>query len=317
MSRILITRRLPQPALDKLAAHFDEVEVNPLGRDWDKEELIAALRCCDVLLCLLTNPVDKEVIDSNPNLKGICNYAVGFNNIDLDYAAARGIVVTNTPDVLTETTADLAWALLMAAARRVVEGDALIRKGAFRGWEPMLLLGRDIHGKTLGIIGLGRIGLAVARRAVGFGMKIIYHNSNCPVPDLDFPAACVELDTLFRAADFISIHAPLTPQTRHLVGARELSLMKPTSVLINTARGPIVDEQALVQALKNGRIFAAGLDVFEDEPALADGLPDLPNVVLAPHIGSASIETRTAMALLAADNAIAILRGERPPTPVN
>jgi len=316
MPGILITRRIPLPGIDKLKTVFSEVQVFEQDRDMTKVEIIDAMQGCDILLSMLTNPIDKEVIDSNPNLKGVCNYAVGYNNIDIAHATSKGIVVTNTPDVLTETTADLTWALIMSAARRVIEGDKLMRSGAFAGWEPLMLLGQDIHHKTLGIIGMGRIGMAVAARAVGFGMRIIFHNSDCPVIDLPFKAECVELDVLLKEADFITIHAPLTSQTRHLIGEREFGLMKQTAVLINTARGPIVEEAALVKALQTGSIFAAGLDVYEIEPKLAEGMAALPNVVLLPHIGSASIETRTAMALLAADNAIAIIKGEKALTPV-
>lgn len=316
MSRIFVTRKIPQPGIDKLKSAFDDVEVWPWDRDLTKAELIEHMHGCNALLSMLTNPLDREVIDSNPHLKGICNYAVGFNNIDVEYAHSKGIAVTNTPDVLTETTADLTWALIMSAARRLLEGDQMMRSGSFAGWEPLMLLGRDVHHKILGIIGMGRIGMAVAARAVGFGMRIIFHNSNCPVDNLPFEAECVELETIYKEADFITIHAPLTPQTRHLIGAKELGLMKRTAVLINTARGPIIDERALVRALQEHQIFAAGLDVYEFEPALAEGLKDLPNVVLLPHIGSASIETRTNMALLAAENAIAILHGQKPKTPV-
>lgn len=280
------------------------------------DEIIDAMQGCDILICMLTNQIDKRVIDSNPNLKGICNYAVGFNNIDITHANTKGIIVCNTPDALTESTADLTWALIMSASRRIVEGDRLIRSGNFPGWEPMLLLGRDVYQKTLGIIGMGRIGMAVARRATGFNMKIVYNKSSGPVSDLPFEAEFVSLDSLLRESDIITIHAPLTPATRHLIGEQEFDMMKRTAVLVNTARGLIVDEKALVRALKEGKIFAAGLDVFENEPSLEDGLADLPNVVIEPHIGSATIETRTAMALLAADNAIAILQDREPPAKV-
>jgi glyoxylate reductase len=316
MSRVVVTRNIPQPGIDRLKQVFSEVEVFPYDRDVTKAELIDIMKGCDVLLCLLTSPIDKEVIDSNPNLKGICNYAVGFNNIDISYANSKGIIVCNTPDVLTETTADLTWALIMSACRRVLESDKLMRSGTFSGWEPMMMLGRDIYGKTLGIIGMGRIGQAVAMRATGFGMRIIYNKHSGPASDLPFKAEFVEFETLLKEADIISIHTPLTPQTRHLIGYKELAMMKRTTVLINTARGPIIDEKALVKALKNGDIFAAGLDVYENEPKMEDGLADLPNVVLLPHIGSATIETRTAMSLLAAENAIAIMQGKKPPTPI-
>lgn len=316
MSRIFITRTIPQPGIDRLKQVFDDVEVYPFERDITKTELISLMKECDVLLCLLTNIIDKEVIESNPKLKGICNYAVGFNNIDIPYAVSKGITVCNTPDVLTETTADLTWALIMSACRRVLEGDKLMRSGSFLGWEPMMLMGMDVYGKTLGILGMGRIGQAVAKRATGFGMRIIYSKQSGPYSDLPFMAEYVDLETLFKESDIISIHAPLTPQTRHLIGYSELLKMKQTAVLINTARGPIIDEKALVKALKNGDIFSAGLDVYENEPLLTDELVELSNVVLLPHIGSATIETRTNMALLASENAIAIMQGSKPPTPV-
>jgi glyoxylate reductase len=316
MSRILVTRQLPQPAIDKLKVQFDEVEVFAEDRDMTKQEIINSMRGCEVLLSMLTNPVDKELMESNPNLKGVCNYAAGYNNIDTTYARQAGIKVCNTPDVLTESTADLTWALMLAAGRRVAEGDRLMRKKGFPGWEPMTLLGMDIYGKTLGIVGLGRIGLAVATRACGFGMKVLYYKASGPAVVLSIKAEFVPKDRLFREADFISIHTPLAPGTRHLIGEKELKLMKPTAVLVNTSRGAVIDEEALVKALKNGTIFAAGLDVYENEPALAEGLSKLPNAVLLPHIGSASIETRTAMALLAADNAIAVLKGKTPPKEV-
>ncbi len=316
MSRIFITRLIPQPAIDKLKQVFTDVQVFAWDRNMTTNEIISGMKKCDVLLCMLTNPIDKAVIDSNPSLRGICNYAVGYNNIDIDYAASKGIIVCNTPDVLTESTADLTWALIMSASRRIVEGDMLMREGKFPGWEPMLLLGRDVYKKTLGIIGMGRIGQAVAKRAIGFGMKIIYYKSSGKIDNLPFEAEFVSFETLLMNADIISIHAPLTPQTRHLIGENEFKLMKPTAVLVNTARGAIVDEKSLVNALRDKVIFSAGLDVFENEPILAAGLVDVPNVVLLPHIGSASIETRTSMALLAAENAIAVIQGKEPPAMV-
>ncbi len=312
MSRVFVTRRIPQPGIDRLKEHFTDVEVFAGDRDMDKREIIAFMKRCEVLLSMLTNPIDRDVLESNPELKGVCNYAAGYNNIDLTFARQVGIKVCNTPDVLTESTADLAWALMLSVARRVMEGDRMMRQEGFPGWEPMLLLGMDLHHKTLGILGMGRIGQAVAARAIGFGMRVIYHKPSGPLSDLPFKAEFVPRDTLLKEADFISIHVPLTPGSRHMIGEREFGLMKNTAVLVNTARGPIVDEKALVNALKDGQIFGAGLDVFENEPALEPGLTGLPNVVLLPHIGSASIETRTAMALLAADNAIAVLKGEKP-----
>ena len=316
MSRIFITRQIPQPAIERLKQVFTDVAFFATDRNMTTAELISSMQNCDVLLCMLNNVIDKTVIDANPNLKGICNYAVGYNNIDIPYAVSKGIIVCNTPDVLTETTADLAWALIMAASRRIVEGDRFTRQGKFTSWEPMQLLGRDVYNKTLGVIGMGRIGMAVAKRALGFGMKIIYYKTTGAISDLPFPAEFTDFDALLKESDIISIHVPLTNQTRHLISKREFNLLKHTAVLINTARGPIVDEKALVDALKEGRIFAAGLDVFENEPALEKGLADLPNVVIVPHIGSATIETRTAMALLAAENAIAVLKGTEPPARV-
>ncbi len=249
----------------------------------------------------------------------ISNYAVGYDNIDVAAATARGILVCNTPGVLTETTADLAWALLMAAARRVVAADGYLRAGKWRSWSPQLMLGQDVHGATLGIVGFGRIGQAVARRAQGFGMRILYH-------DLERKAQAEEavgaefagLRDLLRASDFVSVHTPLTEETHHLIGSEELALMKPTAVLINTARGPVVDGGAVAEALRERRIFAAALDVFEREPpAPDDPLLKLDNAVVVPHIASASVATRTRMAMMAAENLLAGLRGERPPHLVN
>ena len=317
MPKILVTRRIPQPALDLLQTAFDEVVLHPHDRNISKAEILAQIPDCDALLCMLTNPVDREVLDAGVRLKVVSNYAVGYNNIDVDYATQKHIAVCNTPGVLTETTADLTWSLIMAACRRLVEGDKMMREQRFPGWEPMLLLGVDIYGKTLGIIGLGRIGEAVARRAAGFNMRILYYEVTGPRSDLTIIAEYVDLPTLFTEADIITLHTPLTTQTHHLIEESAFALMKPSAVVVNTARGPIIDETALVKALRERRIFAAGLDVYEHEPALAPGLADLPNVVLAPHIGSASIETRTRMALLAAQNAIAVIRGETPPASVN
>ncbi len=316
MPSIYLTRRIPQPAIDRLQEVFT-VRLNPHDRVLSPAELLWEVRDCDALLCLLTDRIDRAVIDAAPRLKCIANYAVGFNNIDLDYASARGIVVCNTAGVLTESTADLAFALILSSARRIVEGDIFTRGGLFRGWEPMLMLGQDVHHKTLGLIGMGRIASAVARRATGFDMRIIYHSRSTPKGNI--PASChpVSLHQLLREADIISIHVPLTAETRHMLGKQELDMMKPTAVLINTARGPVVDEAALAEALASGKLAAAGLDVYENEPEIHPDLLKLPNVVLLPHIGSASITTRTAMGMLAANNAIAVIRGEEPPSRVN
>jgi glyoxylate reductase len=284
-----------------------------------KEELLAGTRGNDGLLCLLTDTIDAEVLDLQPRLKVVSNYAVGFNNVDVAAATARGIPVTNTPGVLTETTADFAWTLLMATARRVVEADRFTREGRFTQWEPMLLLGTDIHGKTLGLVGAGRIGLAMARRAGGFGMTVLYHDVHDPPADLvqELGLHKVSLDDLLQRADYVSIHAPYMPATHHLIGAAELARMRPDAYLINTARGPLVDEAALVEALRRRRIAGAGLDVYEHEPALAPGLAELPNVVLAPHIASASLATRTRMGMVAVENLLAVLNGGRAPFTVN
>lgn len=315
--KIFVTRKIPQPGLDMLKEHY-EVIVNPHNRVLSKDELLDGVRTADGLLCLLTDDITTEVMDVNPNLKIISNYAVGYNNIDVEAATKRGIQVTNTPGVLTDTTADLAWALIMAVGRRVVEGDVFTREGRFEGWDPMLLLGTDITGKTLGIIGMGRIGQAVARRAIGFDMRILYHDmAPVPVAEEEYQAEFVALDELLRQSDFVTIHAPLTDETRHMIGRRELSVMKTTAYLVNTARGPLVDEEALVEALRDGIIAGAGLDVYENEPRLASGLGELPNAVLLPHLGSATLETRTKMATMAAANLVAALEGKRPPHIVN
>ncbi len=271
----------------------------------------------EALLCLLTDNIDRELLDAAPMLKCVSNLAVGYNNIDLDHANARNIVVCNTPGVLTESTADLTWALLLACARRVVESDRYVREGRFEGWGPMLMMGVDVFDKTLGIIGMGRIGSAVARRAEGFGQRVLWFDPLVDPKTVSPDYERTDLRHLCETSDFISIHVPLTPATQHLIGAELLSLMRPTAVLINTARGPVVDEAALIEALRENRIAAAGLDVYEREPDIPAELLALDNAVLLPHIGSASVETRTKMALLAAENAIAVIQGKEPPARVN
>ncbi|MDD3465017.1 MAG: D-glycerate dehydrogenase [Candidatus Cloacimonetes bacterium] len=314
--KIFITRNIPQPALNRLAEVFD-ISIHANDKAISRQQLMEAVKDMDVLLCLLTDIIDKELMEAAPRLKCVSNLAVGFNNIDLEYARSRNIAVCNTPGVLTETTADLTWALLLACARRVVEADNYARSGRFEGWEPLLMLGVDVFSKTLGIIGMGRIGNAVARRAEGFGMKVLWFDPQVDPKTVSDKYERADLRHLCSSSDFISIHAPLTPDTHHLVNAELLSLMRPTAVLINTARGPIVDEEALIKALRDKKIAAAGLDVFENEPEIPAELLELENAVLLPHIGSASIETRTKMALMAAENAIAVIQGTEPPARVN
>lgn len=313
---IFVTRILPRPALDRLAEVFD-LRLNELDRPLTPAELRGGIADADALLCLLTDSVDADLISAAPRLRVISNYAVGYNNIDVEFATRRGIAVCNTPGVLSESTADLAWALIMSCARRIVESDRFVREGRFSGWEPLLFLGNDIHAKTLGIVGMGRIGQVVAKRASGFEMRVLYHDPSADTHALPPSWQAVELSYLLQNSDFVSLHAPLTPQTRHLIGAEQLALMKPTAVLINTARGPIIDESALIAALRERRIAAAGLDVFEAEPHIPPELLELDNAVLLPHIGSASVETRTRMGLLAAENAIAVVTGKDAPARVN
>ena len=284
-----------------------------------KAELIRQLRGRDGLICHIISVLDEEVFAACEGLKVVANVAVGFNNIDVAAARRRGIVVTNTPDVLTETTADFAWALLMSAARRVVEADAFVRSGEWKVWRWDLLWGADIHGKTLGVVGFGRIGRAVARRARGFGMRVLYCDTvrADAATERELNATATDLESLLRESDFVSLHTLLAPETRHLINERTLRLMKPTAILINAARGPVVDEAALVRALSERWIAGAGLDVFEDEPRIHPGLIPLRNVTLAPHIASASSDTRISMATLAVRNCLAVLDGKPPLTPVS
>ncbi|MDP9382231.1 MAG: D-glycerate dehydrogenase [Chloroflexota bacterium] len=282
-----------------------------------RDELLRGIASADALLSLLTDRIDRELIAAAPRLRVIANHAVGYENIDIAAATERSILVTNTPDVLTETTADFAWALLLAAARRIPEGIQYVREGRWRTWGPELLLGPDVYGATLGLVGLGRIGAAVARRAQGFDMRVLYHTPT-PHPDRAEGAQWTELDTLLTESDFVSIHTPLTPDTRGLLDARRLALMKPTAVLVNTARGPVVDTHALYEALRDRKLFAATLDVTDPEPLPADHpLLSLPNCTVVPHIASASYATRERMARMAAANILAVLGGELPPNLVN
>lgn len=314
--KVYITREIPEEGIELLQKYFD-VEINKEDRTLSKLELIDKIKDKDGVLCMLVDVIDKEVMDNAGNVKIFANYAVGFNNIDIKEAKNRGIFVTNTPDVLTDATADLAWALLFAAARRVVESDKFMRNGNYKEWTPKLFLGQDITGKTLGIIGLGRIGKAFAKKSKGFDMNILYYNrSRDEKFEQKYGAKYVDIDALLKESDFISIHLPLTEETKHLIGENEFNKMKKTAILINTARGPIIDEKALVSALKTGRIVAAGLDVYEREPEFEMELKDLDNVVMLPHIGSATFDTRTNMALMAAQNILEVLNGNAPLNPV-
>lgn len=315
---IYVTRQIPAAGLEILKREAGGFEINAADNPHSTEELKAKVAGRDGVVCLLTDIMNAEVFDAaGPSLKVVANVAVGYNNIDVKAAAARGIIVTNTPGVLTDTTADLAWALLLASARRLGESERVVRAGKWPGWGILQFLGQDISGKTLGIVGAGRIGWAVAKRAKGFDMPVLY-TSRSPKPEMDeLGAKHVDLDICLKQSDFVSLHVPLTAETRHLIGKRELEMMKPTAHLINTARGPVIDEAALVDALKSRRIAGAALDVYEEEPRIHPGLFELENAVLAPHIGSATTETRGKMARMAAENCIAVLQGRKPPNPVN
>ncbi len=270
------------------------------------------------LITYLSDPINKEVIDSGKNLKIIANYGAGFNNIDFNHAKSCGIWVTNTPGVLHETTADLTWALILGIARQIVPSDRYTREGKFTGWGAKLFLGGDVYGKTLGVIGCGEIGRAVARRALGFGMKVLYHNRNRLSVELEqsLNASYVSLEELLRESDFISLHVPLTEETRYMIGKKQFEMMKPTTYFIHTARGKVVDDQALLDALKSGQIAGAGLDVYENEPEITEGMLEIDNLIVLPHIGSASVETRDRMAMLVAENVSNVLSGKEPRTPV-
>ena len=316
--KVYVTRLLPKPAMERIYASCDaktwEGELPP-----PREVILENVADGDGLLSLLTDKIDAEVMDKAPRLKVISNCAVGFDNIDIAAATKRGIVVGNTPGVLTETTADFAFALLMASARRIVEGDKLVRAGEWKTWGPMILLGQDVHAATLGIIGLGRIGAAVARRAKGFGMKTRYFDVNRKLQaEQELGVEFTDLDRVLSESDFLTIHTNLTPETHHLIGAKEFEKMKRNCILVNTSRGPIVDNMALYEALRDGKIAYAALDVTDPEP-IPKGHPllTLQNVIIVPHIASASVATRTKMGMMAADNLIAGLKGEMPPNAVN
>ena len=319
MYDVYVTRMVPEANLERLRQLFD-VEINAMDRPLTREELLAKVAGRDGIISFLTDRIDGELLDAaGPQLKIVANFAVGFNNLDVEAATRRGIVLTNTPGVLDDATATLTLALLLATARRVVEADRYIRAGRWTSaWSPTFFVGQDVAGKALGIVGAGRIGRNVARKARAFDMRILYTKRH---RDEDFEretgAVFMDKDRLLAEADFVSLHVPLLPETHHYIGARELSTMKPSAILINASRGPVVDEKALVEALRNGTIWGAGLDVFEDEPALAPGLAELENVVIVPHIASATPATRTAMGDAAIDNLVAVLSGEPPPSCVN
>ncbi|MFQ6049341.1 MAG: 2-hydroxyacid dehydrogenase [Phycisphaerae bacterium] len=316
---VYVTRMIPQDGLEILRRSCREVQVNPHDRALSRQELLAAVQGRDGVLCTLNDTIDEQVLSAaGPQCKVFANLAVGFDNIDVGAATRRGVLITNTPGVLTDATAELAWALLLAVTRRIVEADRFFRSGRWTGWGPMQFLGGDLSGRTLGIVGAGRIGTAVARKSRGFDMNLLYCD---PVVnetlERELRARRVDIRSLFAESDFISIHVALTAQTRHLVNAELLALMKPTAYLVNTSRGPVVDEEALVRALKQGRIAGAALDVYENEPRPAPGLTELDNVVCVPHIGSASHQTRGKMARMAAENLVAALMGRRPANLVN
>jgi lactate dehydrogenase-like 2-hydroxyacid dehydrogenase len=316
--KVLVTQRISQEALDALAARFD-VESNQKDAPISPAQLLRKMKDKDAAITLITDVISEKLLAGVPRLKIVSNVAVGYNNFDVAAATRRGVMLTNTPGAMDDTTADFAWSLILATARRLTEADRLVRSGKWTRWRFMDFLGRDIHGKTLGICGFGRIGRGVARRASGFSMRVLYTGPRRAPEHVEreLNALFVDKTTLLRESDVVSLHLPLFADTRHYVGAAELALMKRTAILVNTARGPVVDERALVKALRAGAITAAGLDVYEHEPALAPGLRMLPNTVLAPHMASASVETRLRMCHMAVANCVAGLTGQRPPNLLN
>jgi lactate dehydrogenase-like 2-hydroxyacid dehydrogenase len=316
--RVLVTQRISDEALETLASRFD-VESNQKDAPLSASQLQRRLKDKDAAITLITDVISEAVLAAAPRLKVVSNVAVGYNNFDVAAATRRGVMLTNTPGAMDDTTADFAWCLILATARRLIEADRMVRSGKWTRWRFMSNLGWDVYGKTLGICGFGRIGRGVARRAAGFHMRILYTGPRrAPeAVERDLSATFVDKQTLLRESDVVSLHLPLFPDTRHYVGALELALMKPTAILVNTARGPVVDERALVKTLKTGRIAGAGLDVYENEPKLAAGLAKLPNTVLAPHMASASVDTRLRMCNMAVANCTAALTGQRPPNLLN
>jgi glyoxylate reductase len=320
LPNIFVTRQLPENGLELLRARA-HVRVSDLDRPLTRQELLLAVRDADGVIGLLSDRIDAEFFDAAPRLRGYANYAVGYDNIDVAEATRRGIPVSNTPDVLTQATAELAWALIFAAARRVVETDGVMRSGLWPGWGPLQFIGADVSGKTLGIVGAGRIGTATAMMSRGFDMRVLYLESPSgrrnAILDDKLGAECVGFDRLLAESDFVSVHCPLTPNTRHLFDMDAFRKMKNSAVLVNTARGPVIKEDDLVRALRSGEIAAAGLDVYENEPRMAEGLAALSNAVLLPHVGSATRSSREGMADLVARNLLAMLFDQKPPTCLN
>jgi len=315
---VFVTRIIPKKGIQLLRRHF-LVKVYPKDQAISRKELLKEVKQCDALLSLLTEKIDREVLNANPKLKVVSNYAVGYDNIDVKAATAKGIIVCNTPGVLEDAVAEHTFALMLALSKRIVEADCFVRAGKYKRWEPMLLLGTELKGKIIGIIGLGRIGAGVAERARrGMGVNVLYHDIKRNKDfEEKYQAKYVSLSELLKKSDFVSLHVPLLPSTRHLIGKEELRLMKKTAYLINTSRGPVVDEKALVEALQKKHIAGVGLDVYENEPKLTPGLTKLKNAVLTPHTASATVEARTAMSELAAQNIIDVLKGKKAKFTVN
>ena len=315
---VYVTRLVPRPGIELLERECETVEINPHDRALTRDELLDAVRNRDGILCLLTDKIDEDVFKAARGAKGFANCAVGYDNVDVGKATEYGFPVSNTPGVLTDATAEMGWTLLLAVARRVVESDRFNRSGEWGGWGPMQFLGGDVTGATLGVVGAGRIGTAFALKSRGFDMNVLYAD-DIPneVVEEQVGARRTDLDSLLRESDFVSVHVPLNSDTHHLISTAQFEIMKPTAYLINTSRGPVVDEAALVEALRAGLIAGAGLDVYENEPRLADGLAELDNVVLTPHTASATIATRGKMALMAATNLVAMMKGEPIPNFVN
>ncbi len=312
--KVYVTRMICDNGIKMLKDQGYDVKINPLDRVLTRKELLKNVKGIDALLCLLTDKIDGEIMDAaGKNLKIVANFAVGFDNLDLEAAKKRGIMATNTPQGSTEAVAEHAMGLLLASARRIVEADKFTRANKYKGWKPFLFIGEDVHDKTLGIIGLGRIGFAVAARALCFGLKIVYHDVvRNPEFEAKFGGKFMETSDLLKQSDFVTLHVPLMPSTRHLIGKKELALMKKSAYLINTSRGPVIDEKALVAALKKKQIAGAAIDVYEFEPKLSPGLAKLSNIILTPHIASATIETRRKMSEIAAQNIIETLSGKTP-----